>query len=100
MPSWLAPWKTLQRSLFDEPAEAPDLAPAASPVAASDAAETAPARTLHDGLAGEVFRHPRAQRDVRLDGHLVAYQMRRARRRSSRFGDRKNSCPIAYLGQA
>jgi predicted metal-dependent hydrolase len=36
-------------------------------------------------LAGEVFRHPRAQRDARLDGHLVAYELRRARRRSIGF---------------
>ena len=32
-----------------------------------------------------VFRHPQAQRDVWLDGHLVAYEMRRARRRSIGF---------------
>jgi predicted metal-dependent hydrolase len=38
-----------------------------------------------EALAGEVFKHPRAQRDVRLDGHLVAYEMRRARRRSIGF---------------
>ena len=61
-----APWNLLQRSLFDEPQPAtPD---------------TPPRR-----LAGEVFEHPRAQRDVRLDGHLVAYEMRRARRRSIGF---------------
>jgi hypothetical protein len=68
-----APWKLLQRSLFDEPeplaAELPPLPPA-------------PPR---EPLPAEVFRHPRAQRDVRLDGHLVAYEMRRARRRSIGF---------------
>ena len=68
MSRWPAPWKQLQRSLFDEPApEAPDESPA------------------REALAGEVFRHPRAQRDVHLDGHLVAYEMRRARRRSIGF---------------
>lgn len=61
-----APWNLLQRSLFDEPQPATPDAP--------------PQR-----LAGEVFEHPRAQRDVRLDGHLVAYEMRRARRRSIGF---------------
>ena len=61
-----APWNLLQRSLFDEPQPATRDAP--------------PQR-----LAGEVFEHPRAQRDVRLDGHLVAYEMRRARRRSIGF---------------
>ncbi len=40
---------------------------------------------VRETLAGEVFKHPRAQRDVRLDGHLVAYEMRRARRRSIGF---------------
>lgn len=57
----------LQRSLFDEPH--------------SEVAAPPP----REALAGEVFRHPRAQRDVRLDGHLVAYEMRRARRRSIGF---------------
>ena len=61
----------LQRSLFDEPHAAPPHAPAPEPA--------------REVLAGEVFRHPRAQRDVRLDGHLVAYEMRRARRRSIGF---------------
>ncbi|MFO1215429.1 MAG: SprT family zinc-dependent metalloprotease [Burkholderiaceae bacterium] len=44
-----------------------------------------PSPPPREPLAGEVFRHPRAQRDVRLDGHLVAYEMRRARRRSIGF---------------
>ena len=62
------PCNPLQRSLFDE--------------LQGDAAGLPP---LRETLAGEVFRHPRAQRDVRLDGHLVAYEMRRARRRSIGF---------------
>lgn len=62
------PCNPLQRSLFDE--------------LQGDAAGLLP---LRETLAGEVFRHPRAQRDVRLDGHLVAYEMRRARRRSIGF---------------
>ena len=62
------PWNLLQRSLFDEPQpEAPQPLPP------------------RERLAGEIFRHPRAQRDVHLDGHLVAYEMRRARRRSIGF---------------
>jgi len=68
MSRWTAPWTLLQRSLFDEP-EPPPAAPMAQ----------------REPLAGEVFKHPRAQRDVRLDGHLVAYEMRRARRRSIGF---------------
>jgi predicted metal-dependent hydrolase len=62
-----APLNLLQRSLFDEPE--PEGADASPP----------------ESLSGEVFKHPRAQRDVRLDGHLVAYEMRRARRRSIGF---------------
>ena len=82
MSSWLAPWKTLQRSLFDEPAEPEGEFP---PVAAIDPVAAVPAQSLQESLSGEIFRHPRAQRDVRLDGHLVAYEMRRARRRSIGF---------------
>ena len=71
MSRWSAPLNLLQRSLFDEPE--PETA---------DAPATEAPREL---LSGEVFKHPRAQRDVRLDGHLVAYEMRRARRRSIGF---------------
>jgi predicted metal-dependent hydrolase len=85
MSRWPAPWTLLQRSLFDEPepprADPPALAPAPTSIAAAPPAPPAP----REALAGEVFRHPRAQRDVRLDGHLVAYEMRRARRRSIGF---------------
>jgi len=78
MSRWTAPWTLLQRSLFDEPEL--DLADAPPP----PAAPSLPAMP-REVLAGEVFKHPRAQRDVRLDGHLVAYEMRRARRRSIGF---------------
>ena len=66
-----APLNLLQRSLFDEPEPEAAAAPATE--------------ALREQLSGEVFKHPRAQRDVRLDGHLVAYEMRRARRRSIGF---------------
>ena len=71
MSRWTAPLNLLQRSLFDEPEP--------------EAADSAPRETPREQLSGEVFKHPRAQRDVRLDGHLVAYEMRRARRRSIGF---------------
>jgi predicted metal-dependent hydrolase len=71
MSRWTAPLNFLQRSLFDEP----------EPEAADSVAPSPP----REQLSGEVFKHPRAQRDVRLDGHLVAYEMRRARRRSIGF---------------
>jgi predicted metal-dependent hydrolase len=73
MSRWTAPWTLLQRSLFDDP-----LPPAAVVVPAAP-------MTQREVLSGEVFKHPRAQRDVHLDGHLVAYEMRRARRRSIGF---------------
>ncbi len=78
MSRWPAPWTLLQRSLFDEPE--PDL-----PVPLPPPAAPPPPALRREALAGEVFMHPRAQRDVRLDGHLVAYEMRRARRRSIGF---------------
>ena len=37
------------------------------------------------GREPEVFRHPRAARELRLGEHLVAYELRRARRRSIGF---------------
>jgi predicted metal-dependent hydrolase len=87
-----APPNPQQRSLFDEFVEIagamlgqvprkpmPRTAPDAS------AATPMPARGSSEALATEVFRHPQAQRDVRLDGHLVAYAMRRGRRRSIGF---------------
>jgi predicted metal-dependent hydrolase len=73
MSRWTAPWTLLQRSLFDDP-----LPPAAVVVPTAPMAQ-------REVLSGEVFKHPRAQRDVHLDGHLVAYEMRRARRRSIGF---------------
>ncbi|MGL6112071.1 MAG: YgjP-like metallopeptidase domain-containing protein, partial [Rubrivivax sp.] len=81
MSLWLAPWKTLQRSLFDEPA---DVAPLEQAPAALPEPQEPPAQA-RERLSGEIFKHPRAQRDVKLDGHLVAYEMRRARRRSIGF---------------
>jgi len=36
-------------------------------------------------LAPAVFRHPQASREIRLDEHLVAYALKRARRRSIGF---------------
>ncbi|MFY9509876.1 MAG: SprT family zinc-dependent metalloprotease [Rubrivivax sp.] len=55
---------TMQLSLFDDAPPAPR------------AAAPAP---------GGVFRHPRAQRDIRFGEHLVGYELRRARRRSIGF---------------
>ena len=80
-----APSNPLQRSLFDEwfgvadasGVEVAVLLPSAGP---HPGAPTAPSPTI---LAP--FRHPHAQREIVLNGHLVAYQLRRARRRSIGF---------------
>jgi hypothetical protein len=48
----------------------------------------APSRPSPDPAAaavGSIFRHPRAQRDIVLEGERVAYEFRRAKRRSIGF---------------
>lgn len=72
-----------QLSLFDAPSPLPGPAPAGGrPAPAPVAPPTAtPAATLSPAE----FRHPQATREIRLDGHLVAYSLRRARRRSIGF---------------
>jgi len=49
------------------------------------AAAHPPAVPIADVLMPATFRHPRASRDARLNGHLVAYEFRRARRKSIGF---------------
>jgi len=68
-----------QLSLFDEPA-APLPAPAAPP--ASPTPMLPPVETKPTPVG---FQHPRAQREIRLGEHLVAYELKRARRRSIGF---------------
>lgn len=80
---------TPQLSLFDEPTPA-DAAPAA-PAPQAHTAPSAPsipappAVPLAAVLAPAVFRHPNAQREIRLREHTVAYALRRARRKSIGF---------------
>ena len=73
-----------QLSLFGEPPEAP-----AAPLASTSrlpvdtpAPSAPPAPTLAPAV---MLRHPQATRESRLDGHLVGYALRRARRRSIGF---------------
>ena len=70
----------LQLSLFDD-------APAAVAAATSLVAPASPAPppTTVAAPTPTAFRHPRSQRDIRLGEHLVAYELRRARRRSIGF---------------
>jgi predicted metal-dependent hydrolase len=74
-----------QLSLFDDtPPASPVATPPPAPHAATPAAPSSePIRP--SGLTPAVFRHPRAERELRLGEHLVAYAFRRARRRSIGF---------------
>lgn len=69
---------SVQFSLFDEapPAPVQRPAPAGPPAEGSPAPVPAPS---------VVSRHPRAGREARLQGHVVAYELKRARRRSIGF---------------
>jgi predicted metal-dependent hydrolase len=72
-----------QLALFDEPAPAPgDEAAVNAPV--SDPVP-APPVDLASVLAPAVFRHPQADREIRLNEHVVAYALKRACRRSIGF---------------
>ena len=71
-----------QLSLFDAPTPLPGPAPAGERPAP---APVAPPTTPPAALSPAEFRHPQATREIRLDGHLVAYSLRRARRRSIGF---------------
>jgi predicted metal-dependent hydrolase len=44
-----------------------------------------PAAPIASVLAPATFRHPRANREARLDGHVVGYEFKRARRRTIGF---------------
>ncbi|MEO8153734.1 MAG: SprT family zinc-dependent metalloprotease [Rhizobacter sp.] len=76
---------TSQLSLFDEPVSAP--VPVAARVLAPEPASppSPPAVPIASVLAPAVFRHPQAQREIRLNEHLVGYALRRARRKSIGF---------------
>ena len=64
------------------PAPTASWLPSAAPAAAAPAAATQPPAGL---LLPATFRHPRATHEARLNGHTVAYELRRARRKSIGF---------------
>ena len=75
-----------QISLFDEPpaaapeaGESPSLAPPQPPPAPP------PSAPIAGAMSPAMFRHPQATREIRLDDHLVAYALKRVRRRSIGF---------------
>jgi predicted metal-dependent hydrolase len=67
-----------QLSLFDEPA-------VPTPVPASHHTPTVAAAAPVSSMAPAVFRHPQADREIRLNQHVVAYALKRVRRRSIGF---------------
>jgi hypothetical protein len=85
---------TQQLMLFEDPAP-PVAEPAGiaapAPVATPPPAPAAPAAPVPEPvsiasvLAPAVFRHPQADREIRLNEHVVAYALKRARRRSIGF---------------
>jgi len=75
MPNGPADLTCQQLSLFDE-------APATPP---AEAAAPAPAPAVPPAQLPGDFRHPRSQREIQLGAHRVAYELRRARRRSIGF---------------
>ena len=86
------PIDSTQLALFDEgvpvPAPAPVAAPAApspAPVPVPAAQVSAPCVPIADVLAPAVFRHPQADREIRVGEHCVAYALKRVRRRSIGF---------------
>ena len=76
MPQGPAAPSSTQLSLFDE---------INAPAAKATPATTAPPAPAAAPAPAGVFRHPRSQRDIRFGEHLVAYELRRARRRSIGF---------------
>ncbi len=76
-----------QLSLFgDDPAPAAPPPPRATPPAPVSAAPAPPSEmpSAERPLASE-FHHPRGQREMRLAGHRVVYELKRARRRTIGF---------------
>ena len=65
-----------QLSLFDDAALVPTVAVVSA---------IAPVAPMVPKLPPPFFNHPRAHRQIRLREHLVAYELRRARRRSIGF---------------
>ena len=60
-------------------------APALAPVHLVSPSAAPEAGTLASVLTPAVFRHPQADREIRLQEHVVAYALKRARRRSIGF---------------
>jgi predicted metal-dependent hydrolase len=71
-----------QLSLFDAAAPADEAGPAPAPPSSTP---SVPAPAASAAPAATIFRHPQADREIRLREHVVAYALRRARRRTIGF---------------
>lgn len=88
MPPPPAPPDAAQLSLFDDgsPAPAPRVEPPRSSVVAAPAPAPAPAEPEpRPALPAAEFRHPRSDREIRLQQHVIGYALQRVRRRSIGF---------------
>jgi hypothetical protein len=89
MPSAIAPPLPVQLSLFDAAAPAPEDSRGAAPVPAGVSGPAAPAQGRSPAATHahvpRLHRHPRASREIRFGEHLIAYELRRARRRTIGF---------------
>ena len=78
-----------QGSLFDDAMPAMSPEPRSLPTSPVPTIEAMPniepAPSLQSLLAPAVFRHPQADREIRIGEHVVGYALRRARRRSIGF---------------
>jgi len=75
----------MQLSLFDDGASASNTLMSVPRNASPMESASAPASPPSAQAAPAVSRHPQAQREIRLKGHLVAYALKRGRRRSIGF---------------
>ncbi len=75
------PASALQMSLFDSAPAVQSTPPPTGDLPAPDVGSN----PIAPPLSPSEFRHPQAAREVRLNDHLVAYALRRARRRSIGF---------------
>jgi predicted metal-dependent hydrolase len=83
MPWPPADYALVQMSLFDGPDPAPSPTPA--PVRPTPKSQPTPPSAGSGAAPAVEFRHPRAQREIALGSHRVAYELRRSRRSSIGF---------------
>jgi len=74
-----------QISLFDEPASVLSEVASSAPTPSTPDKALAPAPAVAVEAPPAALRHPDAQREITLNAHVVAYALKRARRRSIGF---------------